>query len=162
MKVDRTATAGAALYRKRLGVWESEGGYLHSPGEGAVPADDSLHSDDDATSWEFAALLSDLPEEEAIHLDLTGIPICLVRSQGAVHALLDECSHGHVALSDGEVEEGVIECWLHGSCFDLTSGVPTGPPAIVPVPVYAVRIAAGNIEIALPTRGSRGPAAILH
>lgn len=161
MNVEQSATAGSAVYRKRLGVWENEGGCLLDPSKAAVSAGDSPHSDD-ASSWKFAALLSDVPDEGAIHLDLAGIPICLVLSQGVVHALLDECSHGQVALSDGVVEGGVIECWLHGSCFDLTSGVPTGPPAIVPVPVYAVRIAADVIEIALPARSSREPADTLH
>lgn len=87
--------------------------------------------------------------EGAIHLELAGIPICLASSDGAVHVLLDECSHGQVALSDGEVADGVVECWLLGSCFDLATRVPTGPPAIVPVPVYTIRIVAGVIEIAI-------------
>src|SRR5438105_7877832 len=28
-----------------------------------------------------------------------------------------------------------VECWLHGSCFDLRTGSPTGPPATEPVHV---------------------------
>ena len=39
-------------------------------------------------------------------------------------------------LSEGEVDGGAIECWLHGSCFDLRTGKPTGLPAFEPVPVY--------------------------
>lgn len=89
------------------------------------------------------------PRRGAIPLELSGVPICLARSDGVVHALLDECSHGQVALSDGDVAEGVVECWLHGSCFDLVTGVPTGPPAIVPVPVYPVRIVADVVEVAM-------------
>lgn len=162
MRVDRSATAALAVYRKGLGVWENEGGCLLDPSRATVTAGHSPHGDDDAFRWKFAALLSDVPDEGAIHVDLVGVPICLVRSQGAVRALLDECSHGHVALSDGEVTAGVIECWLHGSCFDLISGVPTGPPAIDAVPVCAVRIAAGVIEIALPAREAQGSAATLR
>jgi len=71
-----------------------------------------------------------------------------------VHALLDECSHGQVALSDGDVEDGFVECWLHGSRFDLLTGKPTGPPATVPVPIYPVRITGGVIEVALPARSA--------
>jgi 3-phenylpropionate/trans-cinnamate dioxygenase ferredoxin subunit len=50
------------------------------------------------------------------------------------------CSHGAVSLSDGEVEGTTIECWLHGSKFDLRTGVPTGLPATRPVPVYPVTV----------------------
>ncbi len=71
-----------------------------------------------------------------------------------MHALLDECSHGQVALSDGDVEDGFVECWLHGSRFDLLTGKPTGPPATAPVPIYPVRITGGVIEVALPARSA--------
>ena len=70
-----------------------------------------------------------------------------------VYAMLDECSHGQVELSEGDVEDGYIECWLHGSRFDLTTGVPAGPPATRPVPVYPVRITDGFIEVALSATG---------
>ncbi|MFC3687342.1 non-heme iron oxygenase ferredoxin subunit [Aquipuribacter hungaricus] len=100
--------------------------------------------------WVTAGRLDELTPDSAVRVDLAGLPVCLARSAGAVHALLDECSHGQVALSEGDVEDGYVECWLHGSRFDLTSGVPTGPPATVPVPVYAVRITDGEIQVALP------------
>ena len=105
-----------------------------------------------AGSWQRvpAGTLQQLKDESAVHVDLAGHSVCLVRSRGLVHALLDECSHGQVALSDGDVEDGVVECWLHGSCFDLVSGKPTGPPATRRVPVYPVRVTGDGIEVALP------------
>jgi len=39
---------------------------------------------------------------------------------------------------------------MHGSRFDLTTGVPSGPPATKPVPVYPVRIIDTGIDVALP------------
>ncbi|WP_234317555.1 Rieske 2Fe-2S domain-containing protein, partial [Streptomyces stelliscabiei] len=39
-----------------------------------------------------------------------------------------------------EVEDCQIECWLHGSAFDLRTGKPSGLPATRPVPVYPVKI----------------------
>lgn len=85
-----------------------------------------------------------------MHVDLGGHPICLARSGGAFYAMLDECSHGHVELSEGEIEDGHVECWLHGSRFDLATGIPACPPATEPVPVYPVRISADGAEVALP------------
>lgn len=95
-------------------------------------------------------VLDQLNDDEAVHVDLAGHPVCLVRSRGAVHAMLDECSHGHVELSEGDVDDGQVECWMHGSRFDLDTGIPTGPPATEAVPVYRVRISVSGVDVALP------------
>ncbi len=57
------------------------------------------------------------------------MPVAIVRAEGEVFALRDVCSHEEVPLSEGEVYDHTVECWLHGSCFDLRTGKPTGPPA---------------------------------
>ena len=53
----------------------------------------------------------------------------MVRTEGEVYAISDICSHADVSLSEGEVDGCTIECWLHGSRFDLRTGQPTGLPA---------------------------------
>jgi 3-phenylpropionate/trans-cinnamate dioxygenase ferredoxin subunit len=52
-------------------------------------------------------------------------------------------------LSEGEVEGTTVECWLHGSRFDLRSGKPTGLPATVPVPIYETKIEDGDVLVRL-------------
>jgi 3-phenylpropionate/trans-cinnamate dioxygenase ferredoxin subunit len=47
------------------------------------------------------------------------------------------------------VYDCTVECWLHGSCFDLRSGKPTGPPATKPVAIYPVKIDGGDVLVAL-------------
>lgn len=91
-----------------------------------------------------------LAEDTALHVDLGGLEVCLARSRGRIYALLDECSHEQVPISEGDVAGGRIECWMHGSRFDLATGVPLGPPATRPIRVYPVRVSGGNIEVALP------------
>lgn len=66
--------------------------------------------------------------------------VAVVRTQGEVFAVNDACSHADVSLSDGDVDDCHIECWMHGSRFDLRTGVPDSPPAVRPVPVYPVRL----------------------
>ena len=90
-----------------------------------------------------------LDDESAVHLDIGGHGLCVVRSLGKIHAIRDECTHGQVALSEGDVDNGYVECWMHGSRFDLTTGVPTGPPATEPVTVYPIRVDGNNIEVRL-------------
>ncbi len=111
---------------------------------------DTPTEDSDSRRWKAVCPLDTLADDGSVHVDVAGYAVCLARSRGTVHALLDVCSHGQVALSDGDVEDGYIECWLHGSRFSLDTGVPTGPPATQPVPVYPVRVVGDRIEISLP------------
>ena len=73
--------------------------------------------------------------------------MALVRAEGQVYAIQDECSHQKIALSEGEVEGTTLECWLHGSRFDLRTGRPTGLPATEPVPVYPVTIDGDDVLV---------------
>ena len=96
-----------------------------------------------------ACSLSELPEEGALRVVLDGVPICLARSQGEVFAISDICSHADVSLSEGDVEDGTVECWLHGSRFDLRSGKPIGLPATTPISVYPVKIDGGDVLVSV-------------
>jgi 3-phenylpropionate/trans-cinnamate dioxygenase ferredoxin component len=96
-----------------------------------------------------ACALSDVPADGAIGVEISGEPVAVIRSGGEVYALRDVCSHAEVALSEGEVYDHTIECWLHGSCFDLRTGKPTGYPATEPVPVYPVKIEDDDVYVAL-------------
>jgi 3-phenylpropionate/trans-cinnamate dioxygenase ferredoxin component len=87
-----------------------------------------------------ACTLGELEEDLPKRVELAGVPVALVRTEGEVFAINDICSHANVSLSEGEVEDCQIECWLHGSTFDLRSGKPSGLPATRPVPVYPVKI----------------------
>jgi 3-phenylpropionate/trans-cinnamate dioxygenase ferredoxin subunit len=93
--------------------------------------------------------LSSLAEESAMHVDVDGVEVCLARTQGEVFAIKDECSHAEIPLSEGDIEDGTVECWLHGSRFDLRSGKPTGLPATEAVPVYPVRVDGDDVFVAV-------------
>ncbi len=95
------------------------------------------------------AKLSELGDDTAVRVEVAGTPICLARSQGSVFAVGDLCSHADVSLSEGDVEDGHVECWLHGSLFDLRTGKPTGLPATKPVPTYAVTIEGDDVLVEL-------------
>ncbi|GAA2247051.1 non-heme iron oxygenase ferredoxin subunit [Rarobacter faecitabidus] len=102
---------------------------------------------------QYACDVSDLGPEEVKAIDLTAadgsvVEVAVVRdSEGGWHAINDVCTHGAVNLSDGEVEGCLIECWLHGSTFDLNSGEPTTPPASSPVDVYPVTISGEQVLV---------------
>ncbi|MCY9784583.1 non-heme iron oxygenase ferredoxin subunit [Nocardiopsis sp. EMB25] len=105
--------------------------------------------------WVKVAELAEIPEEGALGIELDDqTPLALVRSEGEVFAVRDVCSHAEVRLSEGEVEDGAIECWLHGSCFDLRSGAPINPPATQPVPTYDVKIDGDDVLVSLDEKNS--------
>ena len=96
-----------------------------------------------------ACSVSDLKEDGAISVVLGGDEIAIVKTEGEVFAIRDVCSHAEVALSEGEVDGCTIECWLHGSRFDLRTGKPTSMPATEPVPVYPVKIEGDDVLVAI-------------
>lgn len=103
--------------------------------------------------------LGDVPFPGALSVEVEGTPVAIVRTaDGGVHAIHDVCSHAAVPLSEGEVEACTVECWLHGSRFDLRTGEPLSPPASEPVPVYTVDVqgdgddAVVRVELRSPAR----------
>lgn len=91
---------------------------------------------------------ADLSPSAALKVIVDGKPIAVVMdSAGAVHALGDTCTHGDISLSEGFVEDDTLECWAHGSKFELTSGKPLTLPAYEPVPVYPVTVVDGEVFV---------------
>jgi 3-phenylpropionate/trans-cinnamate dioxygenase ferredoxin subunit len=93
--------------------------------------------------------LAEVPADGAIAVEIGGTPVAIVRAGDDVFAVNDICSHAEVSLAEGEVYNGTIECWLHGSCFDLRTGKPTNPPATQPVATYRVKVEDGDVYVAL-------------
>lgn len=95
--------------------------------------------------------LGELEEDTPKRVVLDGTAVSVVRTSesGEVFAINDICSHQNVSLAEGEVEDCSIECWLHGSTFDLRTGKPSGLPATRPVPVYPVKIEGDDVLVSL-------------
>jgi len=83
-----------------------------------------------------ACALDDVPDGTARAVVIDGTEVAIVRSGDEVFAIRDECSHAAIPLSEGDVEGAEIECWLHGSRFDLRTGKAINIPATEPVPVF--------------------------
>ncbi len=100
---------------------------------------------------ERVCALADLSEDEAKAVSIGGLDVALARQGDEVFAIQDLCSHASVALSQGEVTADAqgcyLECWLHGSSFDLRTGRPTSLPAIEPVATFAVEVVDGEVYV---------------
>jgi 3-phenylpropionate/trans-cinnamate dioxygenase ferredoxin subunit len=94
--------------------------------------------------------VADVAKGEVVAAKIDDAEVAIVHADDdAFVAIHDVCSHADVPLSEGDVEDGTVECWLHGSRFDLRTGKPTGPPATEPVPVYPVEVRDGDIYVNL-------------
>jgi 3-phenylpropionate/trans-cinnamate dioxygenase ferredoxin subunit len=93
---------------------------------------------------------SDLVPGKPIKVNLDGQDICVARVGDEVFAVGDLCSHADVSLSEGEVEGHFIECWLHGSRFDLRTGEPESLPATTAVPLFTTSRDGDTVTISLP------------
>ena len=92
--------------------------------------------------------VDDVSPGSAVKITIDGTPIALVKdSAGEIFAIGDTCSHGEISLSEGFVENDSLECWAHGSKFNLKTGKPANFPAFEPVPVYTVTITDGDIYV---------------
>ena len=91
-------------------------------------------------TFEAVCTLDDLGIGRAQRFVVGDVAMAVVRTADGVFAVNDRCSHADVSLSEGEVEGCQLECWLHGSAFDLRNGVPQSPPATQPIATYAVRL----------------------
>ncbi len=95
-------------------------------------------------TFELACAPTDVPTEEALGVTIGDLDVAIAKHLTAdgeeFFAVQDVCSHAEVPLSEGEVEECTVECWLHGSRFDLRTGKPTGPPATEPVATFPVEV----------------------
>ena len=96
----------------------------------------------------LVAMLTELKEGTLKQVKADGIPICLARLEdGEVLAISDICSHEEVELSDGTLDEDVVECPAHGSCFSVRTGAVAGLPASEPVATYPVTVEDGEIFV---------------
>ena len=92
--------------------------------------------------------VDDVTPAQALRVVVDGVAVAVVKdSAGTIHAIGDTCTHGDISLSEGFVEDDTLECWAHGSKFELTTGKPLTLPAYEPVPVFTVDVIDGEVYV---------------
>lgn len=89
-----------------------------------------------------------------VQVDVAGKPVCVTRVGDEVFAVSNICTHSYAELSDGEVKEFTIECWLHGAEFDLRTGEALTLPATEALETYDVEKVGNEITIKQKTKGN--------
>ena len=96
--------------------------------------------------------VTDVADGEARRFDLGKVRIAVVRIGDDWYAIGDRCTHQDVSLAEGEVLADTLEleCWKHGSKFDLVTGEPHALPATKAVPVFPVSVDGDDIYVEVP------------
>ena len=93
-------------------------------------------------SVDFAPIghLVDFNDGKPHRVEVNGKDILIAVVDQEVYAVSDTCTHAEVSLSEGELVDCKIECFLHGAAFDLKSGEPTSPPATSALATYEIAL----------------------
>jgi 3-phenylpropionate/trans-cinnamate dioxygenase ferredoxin subunit len=92
-------------------------------------------------------LFSELQQGKPVKVEKDGKTICVARVGDEVFAIDDTCSHSDASLSEGDVTDFKIECWLHGAEFDLRTGEALTPPAVAPLHTYGVHVDGDSVTV---------------
>ncbi|MBM3139161.1 MAG: non-heme iron oxygenase ferredoxin subunit [Chloroflexi bacterium] len=96
------------------------------------------------------ARADDVPPGALYEAELDGEPLLIVNVEGTLYACAALCTHLDGPLSQGVLTGAVLRCPWHGSTFDVRSGEALGRPAREPLRGYALRVHAGEIQVARP------------
>jgi len=88
-----------------------------------------------------------MQDRKPIKVNVDGEDICLTRVGDEVFAIGDVCTHSEASLSEGDVTDYKIECWLHGAEFDLRTGEALTLSANIAAKTYPVSINDDVVEI---------------
>ncbi len=99
--------------------------------------------------FERALSLADIPQGSMRAVSLSGREIVICHTREGVYALDNICSHAHARMCEGRLRATRIVCPLHGASFDIRDGRVLGPPAVLPLPTFPVRVVDGIVEVAV-------------
>src|SRR5262249_55832371 len=69
--------------------------------------------------WTTVAASADVAEGGLIEIDNRGEPVVIARRRGDLYAFEGWCTHEECPLAEGQFTDFEIECYCHGSFFDI-------------------------------------------
>jgi nitrite reductase (NADH) small subunit len=94
--------------------------------------------------------VADLQPGQVTRVTVDGINVAVYNVAGQFYATQDECTHTGGPLSQGKLDETIIVCPWHASCFDVTTGEVLPGPAKTRLRTYHVAVdgEVGRVETA--------------
>lgn len=93
------------------------------------------------TRWVKVGELGELPKGSMTCVEPDGTPIAIYHLQdGSLWATEAVCSHQYALLTDGILEDDLVECPLHAAQFNVKTGKALSEPAEIDLKTYEVRL----------------------
>ena len=99
------------------------------------------------SKYQRVANVPDVSENEGLQVPIDGHLIAVFNAGGCFYAIDDTCTHAQASLADGHIEDGCVECPLHGGRFELATGRAVSPPVTESVKIYPIQVNGGSIYI---------------
>jgi len=83
----------------------------------------------------------------ALKVETGGLVLAVFNLGGEFYVTDDACTHGPGSLSEGFIEDDVVECNFHNGQFNIRTGEVVSPPCFVPVKTYPTTVEDGGVYI---------------
>jgi nitrite reductase/ring-hydroxylating ferredoxin subunit len=80
-------------------------------------------------------------------VDAEDLELAVFNIEGEFYVIDDHCTHGPGSLSEGYIEDDVVECNFHNGQFNIRTGEVVSPPCMVPVKTYPTVVEDGEVFI---------------
>src|SRR5246127_67235 len=90
---------------------------------------------------------SDVAPGSALKVEAGDLILAVFNVDGEFYVTDDTCTHGPGSLSEGYIEDDVVECNFHNGQFNIKTGEVVSPPCMVPVKTYPTIVENGRVFI---------------
>jgi nitrite reductase/ring-hydroxylating ferredoxin subunit len=98
--------------------------------------------------WIRVGSAAELAPGDVMAAEIRGESIAIYHLEdGTFHATGNICTHEFACLSNGWLEDGVIECPFHGGRFDVRTGKGLGPPIDKDLRTYPIKVTGDDLMI---------------
>jgi nitrite reductase/ring-hydroxylating ferredoxin subunit len=89
----------------------------------------------------------EVSEGTAIRVETGELILAVFNVDGEYFVTDDTCTHGPGSLSEGYIDDDVVECNFHNGQFNIRTGEVVSPPCMVPVKIYPTVVENGKVFI---------------
>jgi nitrite reductase/ring-hydroxylating ferredoxin subunit len=97
--------------------------------------------------WHSVIAVNEVQPGSMSPVEIGELQIAIFNVNGEFFATDNVCTHEYALLTDGILEDDIVECPLHAACFNVRSGKITCEPAESDLRIYKTRLVAERIEI---------------
>jgi len=83
----------------------------------------------------------------ALKVETGDLVLAVFNVDGRFYVTDDNCTHGPGSLSEGYIEDDIVECNFHNGQFNIRTGEVVSPPCMVPVKTYPAVVEDGSVFI---------------